>query len=158
MSSPVPIFGTQDLKDDDGPVIDTLFLETDAPPPIEEAMEPIRIPAPIELPRPTRLFTGTETLNTDSQPIQLVVADADRREFEIVVSTPAGAATAADYLNVASELGPVTNAQQTGSGMGVARIRPGVPWDFDAHTGPIYISRSTALSQQLEVSWRAVSS
>lgn len=157
MSNPYPIFGTQDVHDDDGQVIDSLFIETDAPPNIKDAVEPILIPVPVEPARPTRLLGGTEILDPGKSPYRLLPADADRLQLHLEVTlTSFGTATFNDYAVLGDDVGPVASAQ---SGLlttqGCIRLRPGKSYEMDQLTGPVYIAPGNATSQ-LEVVWRAV--
>lgn len=157
MSSPVPPFGTADVNDDDGQVIDSFFVETDTPPPLAEAMEPIVVKGPPEEPKYTRLLGGTETIPAGGQPFRLLTADANRRELQLFAATPTADATATDYVNVADNVGSVSSALATGSGMGCQRIRPWtVAWDYDAHTGEVWVAGSNGQTASIELSWRAV--
>lgn len=156
MSSPVPMFGTQDLSDDDGPVIDSLIKEVDAPPTIP--LEPIIRPTAPPIPVITRVIADTLYIQTDTTPIMILPPDPNRREFQITARTPDGAATATDYVNVADESSKVSSAKQHFNGTGCYRIWPNTDLDLDAHTGAIYIGGSQNQTQRLEVTWRAVTS
>lgn len=144
-----------DTKDDDGPVIDSLFVETDAPAtPVVEAVKavPLIEPTPI-----TRLLTGTEIIATGGGPYMLLPPDRNRKSLKIALAVPSGTATATDYLNVADNQGAVSYAQQTGAGTGVTRIRPfAFDWVFDGHTGAVWIASGLNQTLPLELSWAAV--
>lgn len=162
MSSPVPIFGTQNVNDDDGPVIDSFLIETDAPP--KPILEPIPVPPEITHTRETRLISGTVTLSVTSNSQLLLNGDKNRIAFRIypywtAAGTPAPTIT--DYINLGDDLGAVSNAAINGSTQGVVRLRPiatvgASPYEFNGHTGPIYISPAITLAQPIEVSWIAI--
>lgn len=156
MSSPVTPFETQNTHDDDGAVIDSLLQEVDKAPPAP--LDPIPVLAPVEPPVFTRVLAGTEYINPNTDPFQLLAPDANRVETQIdVVWGGGGAATATDYINVGSESGPVSGAAFAGSRPGAYRIYPGGGKDFDAHTGALYIGPSFGQTGQLIVTWRVVS-
>lgn len=156
MSHPYPIFGMADNTDDDGQVIDSLLIESNSPPPIEQAIEPIPILGEVEIPKVSRILSGVEIIKTTTDPMMLLPADFQRREFQIFVSAPTGSATATDFINVSDDLGAVSNARMNNTFRNVFRIRAWYSWDLDAHNGPIYISGSFGQTLDLEVSWRAV--
>lgn len=142
-------------KDDDGPVIDSFFIETDAPAtPVVEPVkaEPLVEPTPI-----TRLFTGTEILAVGGGPYMLLPPDKNRKSLKLALAVPSGTATATDYLNIADNQGAVSYAQNTGGGAGVTRIRPyAFDWAFDGHTGAVWISSGLNQTLPLELSWAVV--
>ncbi len=129
MSQPYEIFGSQDLKDDDGPVIDSLFIETDAPPNLKDATEPIPDNSDNIPPRKTtRLLTGSQILGTDWAPHRLLPADANRQGINIKVYSPTSVAT--DGVRFASENGSIYTA---------GKILHGGSTTFDNHTGEIWV-------------------
>lgn len=152
MSSPVPIFGLENLHDDDSQVMDDLYSQTNTPPPIAEAIQPITIPGKPELPITSRILAGTESITTTTTAYRLLPADANRTEFQCVMTVPTGTAGVDDYLLVSDESGKVTN----GSTQGAFRVRPGVGWDLDSHTGEIWIAGGPARLLAMELTWRAV--
>lgn len=163
MSSPLPIFGTQNLHDDDGPVIDSLLVETDSPPNLKMATQPINVPAPIAITRPTRLLTGSLLMTSGSDPQLIINSDPNRVAFHIFAFWVNGGAGPGfnDYINLSDEQGPVSNAKVNISTMGIIRLRPpGIlgasPYEFNGHTGPIYLSPANALSGPIELTWAAV--
>jgi hypothetical protein len=157
MSSPTTPFETQNVGDDDGPVIDSFFVETDKAPPAP--LDSILIPAKAEPPILTRVLAGTEVINPGTDAFQLLPADPTRVETEIDViwEGEAGTETVTDYVNVGGDLGPVSNAGMAGSRAGAYRIYPGSGGrDFDAHNGPLYIGPAFGQTGPLVVTWRAV--
>jgi hypothetical protein len=158
MSSPYPPFGTQNLNDDDGPVLDSMFVETFAPPPLKDAIEPIPIPARVEPTRSTRLFAGVEILAGGGTPFRLLPADANRIEFNIgCVLTSMAAGGFNDYVLVADENGKVSTGQTNSSTGGSFRLRPAMyVVTFRGHTGEIWIAGGISIAAAMEVEWWAV--
>lgn len=161
MSNPFPIFGSQNLKDDDAEVIDSYDIETDAPP--KPMVEPIPIPTKIELPRPTRLLAGSVLLTTANDPQLLLAADNNRIAFRIwpfwVNGTPSPAFN--DYCVLAEDIGLVANAKANTSTWGTIRLRPiaavgASPYELNDHTGPIWIAPGNALTGPIELTWMAI--
>lgn len=108
MSSPVPIFGTQNTHDDDGQVIDSFLIETDAPPDLKPAIEPVS-PSDVAAPRKTtRILTGVIVVNPTWSASQLIPADANRKGLTLRVKSPTTIAT--DGIRIASDSGNVNNA------------------------------------------------
>jgi len=94
MSNPVPIFGTQDLHDDDAKVIDDYLIETDAPPNMDAAKQPIEqdIHTPIAV--TSRLEPcGELVLTPTMDPVQIFWPDKNRKHCYIRVYSPTTVAT-----------------------------------------------------------------
>lgn len=128
MSHPVEIFGTQDLKDDDAAVIDSYFIETDAPPDMTPARQPIdNTPNKTPIAITTRLLSREQTLQPGFDPVLLFPADNNRKHMYIRVYSPT--AQAGDAIRFGG------TAQEARNG---ARILQGDAPTIDNHTGPIY--------------------
>lgn len=127
MSHPYEVFGSQDVKDDDGQVIDSFFVETDSPPDVKGAIEPISIPALPEPKKTTRLLTGDITVSEAWTAVQLLPADANRKGINIKVYSPTSVAT--DGVRFSDEPGNILQA---------GKILHGGSTTFDYHTGPLY--------------------
>jgi len=120
-------FESQNKSDDDAAVIDSFFIETDAPPNPKDAPQPIIVkalkePAPI-----TRLFTRDITISPDWTPTLLLPADAKRKGINIKVYSPTSVAT--DGVRFSDEPGDVRNA---------GKILHNGSTTFDNHTGAIW--------------------
>lgn len=154
MSSPFPsespTFGklhVGDTADDDGAVIDSFLVETDAPPATEELIGPID-PAPLHRPEPTtRLISKNYIVNSGWVPFQAVIADAGRVQLRLrVMSTGvAGTTTFEDYIRVGYDPGVLE-----------ARLWTGNALDLDDHTGDLWIGPGPALTAAIAVSIVAV--
>jgi hypothetical protein len=159
MSHPFPVFGSQDLKDDDGQVIDSLLIETDTPPDIKTATEPI--PAtPTHPPiRTTRLISGTMTLDTNIvEPVLLLTEDSGRQQFRMdVFSNSATPSATTEYVMVADEKGklqlPVDGSVMPGGLM--RRVRHGKDFPLDVHTGAIWVRPNPGITGTIEITWAA---
>jgi hypothetical protein len=96
VSQPYEIFGSQDLNDDDGQVIDSFFIETDSPPNILNALKELTTAVREGLKTPIvtgRLLTGNMTLVTGvnyfNSPTQILPADPNRTSLSLSVSSTA---------------------------------------------------------------------
>ena len=154
MSQPLP-FETQNVHDDDAEVIDSLFVETDTPPDMHEAQEPILVKALIE-PKPmTRILSGTyvfeSTKNGLYSPIQILPADAKRVDMTVKaysqVTSPS-VPTATDFVWLSDENGKLLD-------MGAGRMRSGQDFDLSNHTGALWILPSPSLTANFEFVWWA---
>ena len=131
MSQPFEIFESQNLDDDDGPVIDSLLIETDSPPPIKDAIEPITVVVLEKPKKTTRLITGDMTIQPDWPPVSLLTADANRLGVNVkVYSTVTPTPTATDGVRFSDERGNVLTS---------GKILHGGSTTFDNHTGPIWV-------------------
>jgi hypothetical protein len=127
MSQPYEVFGSQNVRDDDGAVIDSFFIETDAPPDLKDAIEPIAIPE-VKAPAPTtRLITGELNIDPAWGQGLLVPADANRKGLNIRVYSATAVAT--DGVRLSDDPGSVRNA---------GKVLHSGAVTFDNHTGPIY--------------------
>jgi hypothetical protein len=128
MSMPHEVFGSQDLKDDDGEVIDSLFKEVNAPPELKDATQPILVKA-LESPKViTRLISRDETINhTWEQPYMVLPSDANRKSLNILVYSPTEVAT--DGIRFSDENGNIRTS---------AKVLHGDTVPITDHTGAIY--------------------
>lgn len=97
-----------DTKDDDGAIIDSFFIETDAPPtPVQQAIAP----EPREQTKPTtRLVSGAYILDpTWVTPTMILPADPNRTDLRLIIRSPTAVAT--DGVVVGSE---ASNMQSMG--------------------------------------------
>lgn len=130
MSHPVEMFGTQNLKDDDGAVIDSFFVETDAPPDMTAATEPI------EATPYTPIVVTTKILSQNflwypgfSAPYMLLPSDENRRQFHMRVTSPTAVAT--DGIRWGSDISTVKSAGILFHGQTSGAV--------DNHTGAIWV-------------------
>lgn len=137
MSSPLDMFESQNKSDDDGAVIDSFLIETDAPPNLKDATEPIIVRA-LESPKKiSRIISKDETLDpTWTQPHLLLPADANRRSLNILVYSPTAVAT--DGARFSDEAGNIRSS---------GKILHGDTVPFTDHTGPVYVLACGAASE-----------
>jgi hypothetical protein len=137
MSSPTVPFETQNVHDDDGQVIDSFFIETDTPPNLKDATEPIppsdsnTVP-----PKVTRLLTRSLIVQPGWDAVQLFPSDANRRGFYLRVTSPTAVAT--DGIRLADNNGEVRTAGQIFHGQTTSGSA------FDEHTGAVHIISTNA--------------
>jgi hypothetical protein len=126
-----PVFGTQNLRDDDGAVIDSFLIETDAPPTLKDATQTIDAPDVEKIKPQTKLITKTQLIDPAwSGPTQLLPGDANRHGVGIRVWSPTLVAT--DGMRIASDIGEVNSA-------GIVLHSQTLPGDaLSDHTGPVY--------------------
>lgn len=151
MSSPYSMFESQNLKDDDGNVIDSFFIETDTPPNPADAPQPIFVPAPT-IPVPaTRLLTGTMQITALMDAVMILPADTNRSSVNVQVYTTAASPTAVgEYVTLADEPGKCNTS-------GAWTLRSGKdPYSLSNHTGPVFVKGSPTLSANMELTWWAV--
>ena len=158
MSHPYEIFGSQNVHDDDGPVIDSFLIETDAPP----KPEPEPIPAtPDDKPiRTTRILSGFALYDiTQVEPFQLLPPDANRQQFEMRVTSQAGTPTLADYILWSDEKGklqlPADGSLPNTGQYGRVHTTPAPPLTLDVHTGAIWVRINPLQTAIMEISWWA---
>jgi hypothetical protein len=127
MSQP-DLFSTQDLKDDDGQVIDSLFIETDSPPDLSTLNDPIIVktlkdPAPF-----TRTMSEEFLIDPTwaSPTTRIVPADPMRKFIFIRVE----GVLATDGVRISDDMGTVLKG---------ARVLSGKDVRLDYHTGPLYV-------------------
>jgi hypothetical protein len=152
MSQPYEVFGSQDLKDDDGAVIDSFFIETDAPPNPADAPEPITVVSLPEPPKPSRLLSGNQAFTTAfTSPVQVLPADAKRKSITLsVLSSAASPAALVEYLSVADESG------KCGTSAGWNLRHGKDPVTLTAYTGAIWAYAPASLTAAIELTWVAV--
>jgi hypothetical protein len=129
MSSPMQMFESQNKSDDDGAVIDSLLIETDAPPNLKDATEPIVVRA-LESPKKiTRIISKDVYLDPAwVQPDLLLPADANRKSLNILVYSPTAVLT--DGVRFSDEPGNIRTS---------GKIQHGDTIQFTDHTGPMYV-------------------
>lgn len=133
MSHPMSPFESADTNDDDGNVIDSLFIETDNPP--EPAIEPILIKALVE-PTPITRILGQDTLIPPSSDVRMLLpADKNRKSLNIYVYSPTAVTT--DGVRISDDNGMCL----TGS-----KLLHGGTIDLLGHTGPLYVTSCSASS------------
>jgi hypothetical protein len=128
MSSPVEMFGTQNLKDDDGQVIDTFLIETDAPPKLADATESITVKE-LDVPRKiTRIISRDQVLDPAWVSATLLLpADANRKSLTVAVFSPTAVAT--DGIRFSDDIGNLPSSAKLLHNNNIA---------LTEHTGPLY--------------------
>lgn len=159
MSSPVEMFGTQDLKDDDGPVIDSFFKETDAPPDVTKAIEPIPVlQAPAKPEYPTRLKAGFMILTASQSPMQLVPPDPYRLFLTIRVTSLNATPDLLQYVLVGDSSTSITLPDPAARSALAYKARNGHSLSLDAHTGAIWVATNAGIQTEgIEISWISTS-
>lgn len=138
---------TGDNADDDAAVVDSFFIETDAPPtPVIEAIPSIALSKPTPS---TVLRTGAVVADTSYQPYIIINADPNRKELRIEGYSSASPVTFNDYVFLAMDPGLLTPQS-------AYRLRHGITINLDEHTGPIYFLPNSSITASFEVSWIAV--
>jgi len=132
MSDLTAPFETQNVHDDDGQVIDSLFVETDAPPDLKPAADVVPSPAVDQPKKTTRLLTSSLLLQPSWGPQQILPADANRKALAVNVWSPTTVAT--DGVRVHSDLGDLN------TGGIVLHNQTPTSAMLDAHTGPLYVT------------------
>ena len=128
MSQPQP-FETQDVRDDDAQVLDSLFIETDAPPDLSTVNMPILVKQLKDPPRTTRMLSKELVVDPAwVNPVQLWVPDANRKYLIIRVESPTGVAT--DGIRISDDMGTVKTA---------GKVLAGKEIHLDPHNGPVYV-------------------
>jgi len=128
VSAPMEPFESQNVHDDDGQVLDSLFLETDAPPPLADAQEPIVVKAVIDAPPITRMFSIEQVIPVDWDVYQILPSDVKRKNLTIFVYSPTSVAT--DGIRFADERALARNG---------GKVLHNGTIDLSGHTGPLYI-------------------
>ena len=160
MSDPYPVFGSQNLKDDDGAVIDSFFTETDTPPDIRAAIDPTPTPSLPELPKITRLLTGHEILfqaGVRTSPYMLLPADKNRVQLTLDLRSYAATPTVEDFVFFADEVSKMNIG--TGTSGTAARLYPSdTPNNLDHHTGAIWILPSPTITGNILITYWSTTS
>lgn len=144
MSAPFPsedpTFGALhvgNVHDDDGQVIDNLFIETDAPPDlVVQAIDDM----PLTVPVPTTVLRTT-TVNVDPTwtAHKVFVADKNRTVLKLGGYSSAATPGINDYAIIAYDQGLLTPT----SGV---KLRHNRTLDLDGHTGDIWVLSSPTLT------------
>lgn len=130
MSNPVPMFGTQNLKDDDAQVIDDYLIETDSPPDMKAAEQPIPPTPDTGMTRLTKILTTELVWRTGwSEPQLLLASDENRLQFHMRVISPSSSTT--DGIRWASK----KDEARTGGRLLAGQTSGAV----DSHTGAIWV-------------------
>ncbi len=128
MSQPTEIFETQNVHDDDGQVIDSFLIETDAPPPIEDAKEPIMVVALPQPKIPTRLMTGEYTVDSAWDAVMILPADQNRKNLNLYVFSPTSIAT--DGIRFSDDKGTLVTG---------GKLLHNNTLTLNEYTGPLYV-------------------
>ncbi len=135
MSQPMP-FETADKNDDDGQVIDSFFIETDNPPPIKDAIEPIVVRALPDTAPITRMISKDQNLDPTWQgPTQLLPADAKRKSLSLYVYSPTAVATDG-----------VRFSDDNGASWFGGKVLHNGNITLDHHTGPLWVMDAGAVA------------
>lgn len=158
MSSPLPIFGSQDLKDDDGQVVDSFLIETDAPPDLKQVVEPIPVLTPVAQKFPTTLVTGFQIVTAGmTDPFPLFPPDLNRVFGKVRITSLNATPDLNQWVLVATDKSLLTNDAATGinARSGVSyRARQGQAIDIDSHTGGLWVVGNASIATEgIEVSW-----
>lgn len=145
-----------DIHDDDGPVIDLLFVEKDEPADPSKALIPGAV-IPTHRPEAgTRLFPGTYTLTTkdQGQPVQILPPDKRRVSLRVDGYSLATTPGANDYANVSDENGKVVSGTMSwrmrhNKGTGQVDDITNAIW--------VYAGSNVSDANPFEVTWLAVS-
>lgn len=151
MSSPFPMFGSQDLTDDDGAVIDSFLIETDAPPKPEP--EPIPILGKPTPTYPLRLVTGFQIVDSNiTEPFPLFVPDTYRQFCKIRITSLNVTPDLNQYVLLASEKSYVQGV--TARSGWAYRARNLHDLALDGYTGAIWVVGNALIATEgIEVSW-----
>lgn len=127
-----PVFSTENLKDDDGAVIDSFFIETDAPPVLKDATQTIDKSVTPPIKPLSKVLTKHQLIDPQwgQSPVQLLPGDARRQGVGIRVYSPTLVAT--DGIRLASDIGEVNSAGIILHG----QVDPSNA--LNNHTGPLY--------------------
>jgi hypothetical protein len=149
------VFTTQDLKDDDPAVIDSLVQETNAPADLKYGVEPYH-PVPQYKPNPiTRLFTATVLLSGGADPYQLLPEDVNRITCKLSAystnATPANI-TYNDFCLVGDNRGLVSARSNTF----LCACHHLQERDLYGHTGALWVIPGPGMTAAIEVTAWAV--
>ena len=149
-SLPGPPTIAGDHADDDGPVLDSLVEQSAEPPAPKPTTAPPAAPAPTpDRPRtPSRLLTGSMTINDSHGAVLLLPADPDRKNLTLSVMS-AGTAPEANGVRIAEDSGRVMTD-------GASLVLPnGRTWDsVTGYTGAVWAAVTG--TGALFVTWAAV--
>jgi hypothetical protein len=125
------VFGTQNVHDDDGQVIDSLFIEVDDAPDLKPAAETVYPPAEEQKRKTTRILSTSQIVTPIMTPILFLPEDANRRGVTIQVFSLT--AVGGDGVQIASDLGLLSISPV------LTHANPRITDALMEHTGPIYI-------------------
>lgn len=130
-------FETQNVHDDDGPVLDSMFQQTSEPPDLKDAIQfDADAPAVKEPVRQTMIIGGAQLIrSTWTSPTQILPFDENRKSMTIRVFSPTAVAT--DGVRISSDVGLLPNA-------GFALHGDMVTDFLIEHTGPVYVQSVSA--------------
>lgn len=153
MSDPYPIFGSQNLHDDDGAVIDSFFVAVDNPPDLRLGEQPITVPEVVEPVEPTRLITGYRLMTAGDRPLMVLPADARRVGLNLRAISTFATPTYNDSVFVAddqSKLGYIAGD--------ASQARPLInthSLDLDNHTGAVFATPGPNVQGPILLMWTA---
>lgn len=154
MSDLTAMFETQNVKDDDGQVIDSFLIETDSPPPLKDATQPIDSIKTETIPDVGRLFTVTQLVMPGWAPWSALVEDFNRKHLYISCFPTALTPALLDQILYADEAGKLSNTSAMGAG--IIFTSQVIERTIDDYTGPLYISPGPNLVSPIWVSVTAV--
>lgn len=131
MSDLTHLFETQNVHDDDGQVIDSLFIEVDNPPDMKPATQPIYPSMKEERKRTTRILAFNQIFVPTMTSILMFPEDANR--IGLTVQVYSLTAVAGDGIQIASDPGLLNGSPV------LYHANPRLTDAFMEHTGPLYI-------------------
>ena len=162
MSHPYPLFGSQDLHDDDGPVLDSLVPDSHEPADIKGAVAPIERQGPINLPKASRIYSATQIFSITSNTTdirQILAEDKNRKTCRIrcFYMTNIGLSLlVADERTKLANLNNWASVADIGSSGQIitapALASSAAPTDIvlDGHTGAVWIAGLRTLTSQTQ--------
>lgn len=153
MSDPYPIFGSQDLHDDDGTVIDSLFIEVDNAPKLDMAVEPIAVPAEVEPVEPTRLITGYHVFAATDPAVLILPPDAHRVGLEVRCVSQFATPTFADCVFIADDQSKLSYLGGISTQARPVLNTHGL--EIDNHTGGLYAKGGPNIQGPIMLMWTA---
>lgn len=153
MSDPYPIFGSQDLHDDDGAVIDSFFVEVDNPPDLRMMEEPISIPTEVEPVEPTRLITGYQVFAAAGLPIMVLPADARRVGLNLRCVSQFATPNFNDCVFIADDQGKLSYV--AGPSAQAVPLVNNHATDMDKHTGAVFAVAGPNIQGPVMLMWTA---
>ena len=136
-----PVFGTENLHDDDADVISSYDIEVDSPPDLAKATDVIPTPAVADPVKLTRIITREYYMDITNFPanipVLLLQPDPNRISLTVRVFSPTSVAT--DGIRLSSDLGDVYSAGRLFHSQSSSDA-------FASHTGALYaVSCSNAV-------------
>jgi hypothetical protein len=147
-------FQTENLKDDDPEVIDSLIQATTAPADIKYGIQPEAVipqfqPVPV-----TKLFTATTVLAVGADPYPLLPEDVNRLTCRMTIFSLAVTPAYADYVLIGDNRGATSARNQnyliTGHHAQII--------DLDAHTGQVWVIPGPSIAANIEITAYGVTS